>query len=260
MKTQWNAVILAGDRGLTDPVALAGGVESKAFAKLGNATLFERIISVLTQCESIYKIFSVGPNQKYLSNYSSIQSYVEQHRVQLLEPASGPSASAIQGVLQSNYFPTLVVTCDLALLNSKILDHYCMALSNNDADFVATSIDYQKIHTMIPELKKTQYKFEKQTVCFSNVFALLSPQGIKALEYWRDVEKSRKKPIELIRKIDWLSLLNYKLGRLSLDQVAAKLSVKVGANLNIVSMNDAELAIDVDSAEDYKIIQKYLSK
>lgn len=259
MTKQWNAVILAGDRGSTDPVATAAGVEGKAFAKLKGYTLFERIITVLTDCKHIEKIYAVGPSQAYLSNYPSVRSCVEQHDVELIEPANGPSASAILGVLQSSHYPTLIVTCDLALLSSEILEDYCMALSEEKADFVATAIDYQCINAMIPELKKTQYKFAKQSVCFANVFAVLTPQGLRALEYWQDVEKSRKKPIQLIRKIDWLSLLNYKIGRLSLEQVAEKLSIKVGANLKIVSMRHAELAIDVDSAADYRIMQAYFS-
>ena len=95
-------------------------------------------------------------------------------------------------------------------------------------------------------------------VCFANVFAVLNTDGVKAIEYWQDVEESRKRPIELIRKIDWLSILSYKLGRLSLSQVADKLSNKVGARLVIENFSVPELAIDVDSAHDYKVLSEYL--
>lgn len=252
-------MILAGDRGLSDPVASVAGVEGKAFAKLQGTTLIERVISVLHECRSVNKIYSVGPSQKYLTNRTSLHSFIEQHNVCLLEPASGPSASAMRGVMQSDYYPTLIVTCDLALLSVNVLDQYCETMVDISADFVASAIDYQKVHEIIPELKKTQYQFGSKVVCFANIFAVLAPEGLKAIDYWKEVEKSRKKPIQLIRKIDWISLLQYKLGRLSLDQVALKLSEKVGARLKIQCMPNAELAIDVDSAQDYQVIQKFLA-
>lgn len=258
MNKRWNAVILAGDRGPGDPVASFVDKPGKAFAPLNGQSLIERMISVLVECDSIDKVFAVGPNQKYLTDYPSIRSHLQRHRVEHIEPGKGPSASALQGVLESNQYPTLIVTCDLALLNSSVIDDYCKSMQNVNADFVACAVEHHNIKALIPELKKTQYQFAGRVVCFANVFAVLSPQGLKALEFWQDVEESRKNPIQLIRKIDWLSLLSYKLGRLSLDQVAKKLSLKVDAELVIESMSHPELAIDVDSASDYNLIQRYL--
>gem|GEM_PF-627195 len=260
MNKQWNAVILAGDRGLSDPVASVAGVEGKAFAKLQDTTLIERMISVLHECDSVNEIYTVGPSQKYLADNAAVQSFIEQHNVCLLEPAPGPSASAMRGIMRSSFYPTLLVTCDLALLSSEVLDQYCKTMIDINADFVASAIDYQKVHEKIPELKKTQYQFGNKVVCFANVFAVLGPDGLKAIDYWQEIEKSRKKPIQLIRKIDWLSLLQYKLGRLSLDQVALKLSEKVGARLKVQCMPNPELAIDVDSAHDYQVMQKFLAE
>ena len=256
---QWNAVILAGDRGPSDPVARAANVEGKAFAMLQDKTLMERVVSVLHESVYVNKIYTVGPKQGYLVKHPRIQSFLEKHAVHMVDPAAGPSASAIKGVMQSAFYPTLLVTCDLALLNANLVDEYCVKMSQVEADFVACAVDYQQIHKKIPALKKTQYHFDRQTVCFANVFSVLSASGLKAIEYWQDVEQSRKKPIELINKIDWLGVLKYKFGRLSLNQAASRLSSKVGARLEIATMSQPELAIDVDSAHDYRVIQDYLA-
>jgi len=256
--TSWNAVVLAGDRGVSDPVANAANVDGKAAAKLHNITLIERVITALNQSESINKIFTVGPSQRCLDGNPDVRTVLDKYNVAIIEPASGPSASAMRGVLASASYPTLVVTCDLPLLNSSMIDDYCRQVVNVDADFVVGAIDYALIGEKVSALKKTKYQFKGQAVCFANLFAVLNPQGIKAIEYWQDVEESRKKPLELIRKIDWLSILSYKLGGLSLAQVANKLSQKVGASLVIEDFSVPELAIDVDSAHDYEVISKYL--
>ena len=254
----WNAVVLAGDRGLSDPVANAANVAGKAVAKLQNITLIERVVTALNQSDSINKIVALGPSPQCLDKHSDVGALLDKYGVEILEPAKGPSASAMRGVLHNGTYPTLVITCDLPLLNSSMIDEYCQQVIKVDADFVVGSIDYALINENISALKKTKYQFNGQAVCFANLFAVLNPQGLKAIEYWQDVEESRKKPIELIRKIDWLSILSYKLGRLSLSQVANKLSQKVGAKLVIENFSIPELAIDVDSAHDYEVLSNHL--
>ena len=76
----------------------------------------------------------------------------------------------------------------------------------------------------------------------------------------RDIENSRKKPFDIIKKIDWKSLLAYKLGFLALDQVAGTLSKKTGANIMISPSDVANYALDVDSADDYLIFQDYFNR
>jgi GTP:adenosylcobinamide-phosphate guanylyltransferase len=256
--TSWNAVVLAGDRGVRDPVANAANVYGKAAAKLQNITLIERVVAVLNQSDSIDQIFAVGPSQQCLDKNSEVSTLLQRYGVEIIEPAKGPSASAMRGVLASASYPTLVVTCDLPLLEASMIDDYCRQVINVDADFVVGAIDYALIGERLSALKKTKYQFNGKAVCFSNLFAVLNPQGVKAIEYWQDVEESRKKPMELIRKIDWLSVLRYKLGHLSLSQVAEKLSQKVGAKLVIENFSMPELAIDVDSAHDYEVLSNYL--
>lgn len=255
---QWDAIILAGDRGVHDPVAMAANVEGKAYATLGANTLLERVATELRQCARIKNIFAVGPGIESLDRHQGIQAALEKLQVQPISPAAGPSASALKGLTTSSFYPSLLVTCDLALINTRCIETYCDAVINLQADFVATAIDYQKIHEIIPSLRKTRYRFNQSSWCFANVFAVLNPNGLKAIEYWQHLEESRKKPIQLIRKIDWWSLVNYKLGRLSLEQVALTLSQKVGAHLQIVNMSIPELAIDVDSAHDYRVVKSYL--
>ncbi len=257
MKT-WNAVVLAGDREGSDPVAQAANVTGKAAAKLQNITLIERVVSALNQSNSINKIVALGPSQQCLNKHSYVSDVLDEYGVEVLAPANGPSASAMRGVLASADYPTLVVTCDLPLLEPSMIDAYCQQVINVDADFVVGAIDYALIEEKVSALKKTKYQFSGQAVCFANIFAVLNPQGVKAIKYWQSVEESRKKPIELIRKIDWLSILSYKLGRLSLTQVADRLSKKVDANLVIENFSAPELAIDIDSAHDYEVLSNYL--
>ncbi|MEM1002054.1 MAG: hypothetical protein AAGH46_05350, partial [Bacteroidota bacterium] len=193
-------------------------------------------------------------------NNTDLNSFLKKNKVIYLPPEKGPSASALKGLLSSSSYPTLLVTCDLPLLNTQQIDNYCRGMQNIEADFVVTAVSYSAIIKDMPRLKKTKYKFGDSEVCFANIFAVLREPGLKAIHYWQDIESSRKKPIEIIRKIDWLSILRYKLGLLTLNGTAKRLSEKVGANLLIKNSDQASLAIDVDSKEDYEIFLDHFNK
>ena len=252
----WNAVVLAGDRGPTDPVAQAAHVSGKALVEFEGQTLLQRIVTVLIQAKSVDQIFVVGPSENCLNNTELI-SFLKKNKVIYLPPEKGPSASALKGILSSDSYPTIVVTCDLPLLDAQQIDNYCQSMQRIDADFVVTAVNYSAISEDMPSLKKTKYKFGDREVCFANIFAVLREPGLKAIHYWQDIESSRKKPIEIIRKIDWLSILRYKLGLLTLDETAKRLSEKVGAKLSIKNSDQANLAIDVDSKDDYEVFLEY---
>ncbi len=257
---KWNAVILAGDRGPSDPVANVAKVSGKALVKLNRVTLIERIVNVLNEVECIDQIFSIGPDKDCLVGCEEVTSMFKRYQVKYLEPEKGPSSSALMGVKASAYFPTIIVTSDLPLLDAKNIEDYCNRIAEKDADFVVSAVAYSSINTLLPELKKTRYRFSDHEVCFANVFAVLKPPGMKALEYWQAVEQSRKNPLEVIRKIDWWSVLLYKLGRLNLEQASKKLSHKLGAKLLIEKSVVPELAIDIDSLHDFHILTNYIKE
>lgn len=257
---RWNAVILAGDRAQNDPVAKFTGVSCKAEAPIGSSMLLSRVVAALANSKSIEKIYCVGPDEQVVTDKLSITALLKEYNATRLPVEIGPSLSALRGVQNSAHFPTLIVTCDLPLLTADLVDDYCQMLNKVHADFVIGAVASARISNLLPELKKTTYQFGVQSVCFANLFSVMTESGMRAIEFWRNIEGSRKKPLEVIRQIGGFSILQYKLGRLSLQQAAWQLSRKASAHIEIVDMPYPELAVDVDSISDYKILQAKLNK
>jgi molybdopterin-guanine dinucleotide biosynthesis protein A len=256
----WNAVVLAGDRGPTDPVAQMADVSCKAATPFLDITLLERVVTALESSRSVESIIVVGPNKEALRDSPHLAPCLDNDRVTYLSPANGPSASAIRGINEARYRPTLLLTCDLPLLSGELIDAFCQSAQSQDSDFVVTAVDYHCIEKFLPAIKKTRYQFKDKQVCFANLFAVLREPGLRVIEYWQDIENSRKKPIEIIRKIDWIGLLGYKLKLLTLERIAEKLSNKVDANITIQASDVANYALDVDSADDYRIFLDYFDR
>lgn len=252
----WNAVILAGDRSIDDPVAKAAHVSCKAEARIASRMLLDYVVSALAQSQSVRRIFSVGPEENVVVDKAAVNALFKKYEVTQLPVEPGPSLSALRGVEESAHYPTLIVTCDLPLLNAGLVDKYCQHLNSINEDFVISAVNSQRIASLLPELRKTKYQFGKNSICFANLFAVLTESGMNAIDFWRSVEGSRKKPLEVIRQVGGFSILQYKLGMLSLDQAARQLSRKTAAQIAIEDIPYPELAIDVDTVNDYEILQK----
>ena len=257
---QWNAVLLAGDRGAHDPVALSAKVSGKAAVRLQGKMLIERVASALCEARAVNRIYSVGPSERCLKRHNEIYALLKHLKIVHLKPAQGPSASALQGLRAAGAYPALLVTCDLPLLTSGLVDEFCRSMEDTDADFVVAVIDYNAVKNRLPDLSKTRYNVAGKAVCFANMFAVLNQNGLKAIDYWRALEHDRKKPLKLIGKINWPSVIKYKLGKLSLPQAASGLSQKLRAKVAIRELSFPELAIDVDSDHDYQVLREYLDK
>ena len=256
---KWNAVILAGDRSKTDSVAQHTQVNCKAEVVLAGKTLLERVIVALAKSTHISKIFTVGPDPAIVKNIERLNELLKRYNITSLPIAEGPSLSALQGVQASSNYPTLVLTCDLPLLNTELVECYFERIAEANADFVIGAVEHKYIAKLLPNLKKTSYLFGSQSVCFANLFAVLSEKGMHAIQYWQDIEGSRKKPLAVIKRVGWTSVLRYKAGLLDIDHAAQQLSRKTGARIAILDIDFPELAIDVDSVDDFEQLQNYLS-
>ncbi len=251
---------MAGDRLEHDPVAGFAKVSCKAEVSIAGKTMLERVISALANSISVGQIITVGPDKDVLKRNASLRALMSENNVYTMSAATGPSLSAQQGVLQSSSYPTLITTCDVPLLTPQLVDQYCQQVSALNADFVIGAVEHKYIRNLLPLLKKTTYQFGKQPLCFANLFAVLTESGIKAINFWRTIETSRKKPLEVIRQVGWTSIMRYKLGALDTMQAARQLSCKTDANIIIEKFAYPELAIDVDSVDDYKILQEFLNQ
>lgn len=258
LSKSFNAVVLAGDRGAEDPLLQHTDSSNKAEIILGGITQLERVLIALSNAEHIDQIYVVGPSKQQTSE--SINQLLSRYKAISVPMAAGPSASALQGLKASGSFPTLVVTCDLPLITADHINSYCQQIFKHTADFVIGAVDYELIASQFPLLKKTIYRFSTDSICFANIFAVMSDKGMMAVDFWREMEELRKNPLQIIAKLGWKNILRYKLHRLQLSNVAAILSEHVGAHVAIENIACAALAIDVDSVHDYEVMSSHLQQ
>ena len=172
--------------------------------------------------------------------------------------SKGPIAETILGILDDREirWPLLVTTADHALLDTAMVDEFCGAA--NEPDIAIGVVERANLLRRLPQTQRTWLKFRGRAYTGANLFALRSPQVRRAVELWRSVEQDRKKAWRILALLGPAVLLTVALRLVSLDEVLARLSARLGLKVKAVELSNPLAGVDVDKACDHKLAEALL--
>ena len=279
MKTQapqFRAVVLAGERPDGSPLSHTFGVSASVMVPVAGKPSLQHVLEAIGESRLVNGGVICGPTTEAVNGDAELESLVQHPDFEWLEQATGPAASALKALEKLAHFPALLTAGDHALLTGEIVDDFCrqvLSVSINQEadihvstrravsnfDLVIGFVPYELVAAAWPESKRTVTKFSNGQFCGSNLFAILNPEGEKALKFWRQAEADRKHPWRIARRFGYPALLRYLFRRLSLEDALATLSEAAGCRIGHVKVGFARAAVDVDSIEDQKLADKLLS-
>jgi hypothetical protein len=107
-----------------------------------------------------------------------------------------------------------------------------------------------------PGTRRTVLRLKGGGYCGCNLFAFLTPAGRGAVRHWRHIEQERKRPLRLVAGVlGWSAILDYALGRLTLQAALGRVSRRLGLRAGSVILPFPEAAVDVDSVEDLQLVR-----
>jgi GTP:adenosylcobinamide-phosphate guanylyltransferase len=251
------ALVLAGSRGASDPVAAAAGLAQKCLVPAGGVPMLCRVLDTLLACDSIDRIYVTLQNPSTIAGDPELRRRLGE-RVSLVVGDTTPSLSVSAAIaVIPDPFPLLVTTADHPLLTPEIVDHFAAAAGGDVAAGVTSSA---VLLASYPGSKRTWLRFRDERYSGANLFALLSPKAMSAVRFWRRVEADRKKPWRLARAFGLGSLLAYGLGLLTLEAAMRRISGVLGCEARAIPLPFAEAAIDVDKPADLALVEIILAR
>ena len=254
------AVILAGERDARDALRDHAGVASKALIEIDGRPMIARVISALEGAAPVASVHLSGPAEAVVQGSDVLSGMIGQGRVSWTAPGPTPSSSAYAMLTG---FPedrkVMITTADHPLPTSEIVDHFCRDAARSGCDVVVGLAPHDLVRGAYPDLKKTVLRFADGQYCGCNLFAFLTADGRRMADFWRQIERERKKPRVVIRMLGLWAVLRYRLGWLTLERALALLSRKAGLRVGVVVLPYAHASVDVDSVDDYVVLQRYAS-
>lgn len=213
--------------------------------------MLEYVLETLNAAESVGKVVVCGMQDPVPESLRAQADWIP-------AAGAGPAASVL-AALNRLAFPVLVTTADHPLLLPGTVDEFSRLASATGADVVAGVVRAERIREQFAQSRRTYIRFRDAAVSGANLFALLTPRARAAVAGWVEVERYRKRPWRMISMLGPLTVARFLLGRLTLRDTAALISRRIGIRADVVLVEDARAAVDVDSAEDLELAERILS-
>ena len=258
---EFRTVILAGERPGGNALSHAFNISASVMVPVAGKPSLARVMEAIENSQRADGGIICGPSADVVENSEELNKLLRDPDFEWLAPAVGPAASALSALEKLDHFPALLTAGDHALLTGEIVDDFCkqvLSKKNSNFDLVIGFVPYELVHAAWPESKRTVLKFSNGQFCGSNLFAILNPEGRKALSFWRQAEADRKHPWRIARRFGLIALLQYLFRRLTLEDTLQSLSKVAGCRIGHVKVNFARAAVDVDSVADQQLAEQIL--
>ncbi len=245
------ALVLAGQRGGTDPLAAAGGVSHKALLPVAGVPMLLRVIASLREAPAIGRIVvSIERPETTLAGLDGLSGVI-------LRPAEASPARSAAAILEEFGTPLLVTTADHALLSAAMVT-YLLDAAPPEAAALAALARSETVLLEFPEAQRSWLRLRDGAFSGCNLFLLVRPEAARVVGFWQTLEQHRKRPLTMARMLGLLPLLRYALGMMTLQGVARALGQRCAVRLGFVELPFGAAAVDVDKPSDLVLVEAAL--
>ncbi len=169
---RYAAILLAGDRGPTDPVACATGAPCKALSPVAGTPLVWRVIEILKQIDALGPMLLAGPARSIMTANPEFATALAAAGVRWIEPGPTPSTSATAALAQlDDDQPAIITTADHALLAPAMIE--ALLADRAGHDLSVGLVSSARVRAAYPNSRRTAIRLAPPPgYCSCNLFAI----------------------------------------------------------------------------------------
>ena len=255
------ALVLAGSRGPSDPLASAEGARHRALLEVGGEPMLVRVLRALRATRGVGHLTVSIEDPGALEAVPEIAALRRQGALAVHKSLPSPSRSVLD-VLDGGAPERrlLVTTADHALLRAEIVERFLADAEASGADLAFGLVAEGLLRASFPESKRTYVPFRGGGYSGANLFLFRTPQARAAAAFWVRAERHRKRPWRLVWSFGPLSLALFLARRLDLPAAMERASRAIGARIAAIPLPFAEAAIDVDKPADLVLARELAAR
>lgn len=247
-----DAVLLAGQPniGRLGPVSDSPW---EALVPVGRHPMAVWVAQAALGAPSIRRLAVVGP--------SEILEGVPADRGVVIEPGFAMLENLMRGVdALGATDPVLVITSDIPLVTSAMVETFVQGAQAAGADFVYPIVPKAAVDEVFGESRRTYVSLREGTFTGGNMI-LIRPQQVKRLATEAaSLIALRKKPFALARRLGIGFLLRFLLLRPPLSVIERHFSRLFGLTAKALVVRDAEVGVDIDKPQDLLLCEDLLAR
>jgi GTP:adenosylcobinamide-phosphate guanylyltransferase len=248
------AVVLAGSRPGSDPLAMAFGTDLKALVPVGGKPMVRWPVETLLACKRFSRVLVLAQEPERIGEVLPANPKLSVQK----------SAKTIADTLERLCFdpevewPLFVTTADHVLLDADMIDEFCDL--GEAADIAIGVVERETLMERLPQSRRTWIRFRAGAYSGANMFLLGGTKALPALELWRSVEQDRKKAWALLWEFGPLNVLGAALRLRTIYQTLDRIGRRLGLKVEPVDLSDPLAAVDVDKLSDHGLVEQLLAE
>jgi CTP:molybdopterin cytidylyltransferase MocA len=251
---KWTAIVLAGQRPGTDPLADYFGEAWKALVPIAGVPMVTRVVKTLSQVPEIGRILVLAQEPGVLAAAVNAGGTAD-----IVTSGSGISTSILAHAGgDAAQWPVLVTTADHPLLTEEMVQNFLAGAAHEAPDIAVGMVERQVMLKAYPDNQRTWLRFADGDWSGANLFALRSARAQSALRLWAEAEQDRKKAWKLFLHFGPLLALRAMTRTIGLAKALKKAGQRLGLEAQLVPLTIAEAAIDVDKPSDHALAEGIL--
>jgi len=237
-------------------------VPHKALLEIAGVPMLGRVLDTLEAAASIGRIAVSIDDAHVLQDLPTARGLLDAGRLAAHECGQSPADSVAKYLREETTAgrTVLVTTADHPLLSAANVDEFLSRVRENDLAVTAAMVSAQTFRARYPDLRRTFIPLRGEAYTGANLFAFRVPEGVPAAEFWRRVEAHRKTPWRMAALFGARTLTAFAMGRLDLEAAMQRISRSVGCTIGVVELSDPDVAIDVDSDEDARVVEQIINR
>lgn len=257
--TEITAILLAGSRPGSDPLAQAAGVAVKPLAPVAGEPMINHPARALVEHPAVGHVLILTQTPE-LYAADPATAWLFQHPKIAFERSGNGIASSLMALLDRPAcpFPLLVTTADHVLVDKAMLDQFIGEAAG--ADIAVAMVERAVLLARYPQSRRTWLKFRDGWWSGANLFWFGGIQARSIVALWQEVEQDRKKGWKILAAFGPAVLFGALLRLLTLREGIIRIGKRFGLKARLVAMEKAEACIDADKPEDVALIERILGK
>lgn len=246
-----NAIILAGG-GRADEFARKHGAANKALISIAGKPMFEHVFNALMESSVVKQIVVVGPVAEF-ARYAGA-------RVEVIEDTGDMVENCLVAIRRLPQTERVaVITSDIPMLTTAVLDEYLLSLKNRKGDFFYPIILKEVNEQRYKGAKRTYARLREGTYTGGNL-QVVEPRVAEAIAgKIKGFVALRKNVMALCSLIGIKFLIKLIAGQLCISEVERRMSELLGCKCVAVICPHPEIGTDVDKDSDLELARRMLA-
>ncbi|MEN3950269.1 NTP transferase domain-containing protein [Iodidimonas sp. SYSU 1G8] len=258
------ALIMAANRkGGANPVAEQAGVSHKCLTQLAGITMIERVLRVIRSSGRFHRLIVSIEDSNLFENIPYICQLVESGQLEIIESKETleGSAIAVASRLAEADYPLFITTADNVLHTEGVISGFIDEAHASGVDVAFALTPRSVVESAYPSEAPTigYLKFADGDHSNCNVYYLRDSGALRAVKVMRYGGQFRSHPWRILRAVGLGTLIRYKLGLLTLEDLLKRLRNLFNLSIGIIIIRMAEAPIDVDGSESLVLAERILS-